>query len=231
MPPAKTLSSWTRSTIALVRNSFDALAGVIRRRARSSAVACQLLPLLDVQVAGAGRSRRTGSRASVVAGLERAQRLRPSARTNSPPHADQVDLARQATLPSSARSYSQVISPCSVRSCQPSDVADEAGRTLQPGRGAAQRQRRAPSRCGEEHRLALCVADPGGVARALVAQVRREQHVEVIVVQLALQRREARALQDDVSLRIGQDLLLDPVAAFRVGVGEAVERDAGVGVR
>ena len=50
----------------------------------------------------------------------------------------------------------------------------------------------------------------------------------MVVLELALERHKAGALEDDVALRVGQDVLLDPVAAVGVGVGQVVERDARV---
>ena len=54
---------------------------------------------------------------------------------------------------------------------------------------------------GEEHGHAFVVADPAGIAVAAVGEVGREQGVEAIVGELALQRLEANFLQKDVAVR------------------------------
>jgi hypothetical protein len=80
---------------------------------------------------------------------------------------------------------------------------------------------------GEQHRRTLVIPDPCGVAGARVRKVRGEQHVQVEVGQRALERYEAYALQDDVSPRVGQDLLLDPIASVPRRVVNSIRRNAG----
>ena len=93
---------------------------------------------------------------------------------------------------------------------------DEANRSGQPRRRTRQRQGVAVA-LGEQHRRALVVTDPGGVAGPAVAEMRRQQRVQTIVRQRALQRGESHPLQDDIGGRIGNDVLVYLIAA--------VERD------
>jgi hypothetical protein len=90
--------------------------------------------------------------------------------------------------------------------------ADEARRALQPRRGAAQRERAIRALC-EQHRNALVIPDPCGVARAAVGEVRGDQHVQMVIVQRAGSRGKDDPLQEHLSMRIGEDLLFDAVAA------------------
>ena len=57
--------------------------------------------------------------------------------------------------------------------------------------------------------------------------MRREQHVQVEIRERALERDEPHALQHDVAPRIGQDLLLDPIAAVSGGVVNPIRWNAG----
>ena len=50
---------------------------------------------------------------------------------------------------------------------------------------------------------------------ALIADVRREQREDAVALQRADERAEAHALHDDVALGVGDDCLLDLVAAAR----------------
>ena len=84
-----------------------------------------------------------------------------------------------------------------------------------------------PSRSANSMGKPLVSPSQARVGRALVAQVRREQHVEVIIVQFAHERHETRPLQHDAAQRIGKDLLLDAVTTIRVGVPQAVGGNAG----
>ena len=56
----------------------------------------------------------------------------------------------------------------------------------------------------------------------------RQQRVQAIVGQCALQRDEADSLQHDVAVRIGEDFLLDPVTSLQFGVRQFVNRNAGL---
>ena len=58
--------------------------------------------------------------------------------------------------------------------------------------------------------------------------MRREQGVEAIIGELSLQRFEANLLQNHVAVRIGEDLLVNPVAATAIGVGQFKGGDAGL---
>ena len=98
--------------------------------------------------------------------------------------------------------------------------AHEAGGAPGPGRGAGQRQGHAVP-FGEQHGPALHLAHPAGIAGPGIAQVRRQQREQGIVAQPAPQRGEPDPLQDHLPDRIGQDLLLDAVAALHAGVHQA----------
>ncbi len=130
----------------------------------------------------------------------------------------------KATLPFSARSYNHVICRWACRSCQPSDVptkpADRASQPVEQAEGEG-----AAIALGKQHRAAVEVPHPCRVVAAVVGEVRREQHEQAVVAGRAGERREARALEQDRAARVGDDLLLDPVAVLRAGVHQPVGRD------
>ncbi len=91
----------------------------------------------------------------------------------------------------------------------------------QPRLRADHRQRiRAPS--GEQHGDALVIRSPPRISAAMIAQMRRQQSVHVIIGQLTFQRRKFDPLQDDVALRVGHDVFLDPVAPLPIRVDDVV---------
>lgn len=59
---------------------------------------------------------------------------------------------------------------------------------------------------GVKHGEALVVSDPIGVAGAAISRMRPEQGIKAVVGELSLQGLEADLLQDDVAIRIGQNL-------------------------
>src|SRR2546421_6556267 len=79
----------------------------------------------------------------------------------------------------------------------------------------------------EEHRDALVLVAPGIIAIALIADVRREQREDAVALERADERAEANALHDDVALGIGDDRLLDLVAAARARVDQPIARHSG----
>src|SRR5580700_10449289 len=81
---------------------------------------------------------------------------------------------------------------------------------------------------GQEHGEAFVVAYPTSVAVTAVGQVGRKQRVEMIVRELALERFEANFLEHDVAVRIGENFLMNPVAAAILSVGQFKSRDAGL---
>ena len=96
---------------------------------------------------------------------------------------------------------------------------DEAHRAREIGRRAGERQRRAAA-AGEQHRDALEIIEPGGVAAAAIDHMRRQQRVDPVIVKRALQRAEDDALQHHLAPGIGQDGLVDAEAAVTRGVGQ-----------
>jgi hypothetical protein len=90
--------------------------------------------------------------------------------------------AVRATLPFSARVYSQVIWFVRLQILPAVRRTDVAGRPLGPRRGTRQRQRAiVPLR--KQQRRPLKFAHPGGIAAAVISQMRREQDVQVIIRQ------------------------------------------------
>ena len=64
---------------------------------------------------------------------------------------------------------------------------------------------------GEKHRETFVVPDPARVPVPAVCQVRREQRVQAIVRELALQGFEANLLQYHTSVGIAQNFLVNPI--------------------
>ena len=95
--------------------------------------------------------------------------------------------------------------------------AHESDGHLFPRRRGAQGQRCAVV-LGEKHGQAFVIANPASVVVAAVGQVRREQRVEVIVGEIALQRFEADLLQHHVAVGIGEDFFVDSVAPAQISV-------------
>src|SRR5579864_8246404 len=104
---------------------------------------------------------------------------------------------------------------------------DESHRSFFPRSGGCERQSDAVVR-SKEHRDALVVGSPAGVAVSAVCQVRRENGVEVIVRELTLQRLEANFLQNDVAVRVGEDFLVDAIESAGAGIGQLKGGDAGL---
>ena len=57
--------------------------------------------------------------------------------------------------------------------------------------------------------------------------MRRQQSVEAVVRECALQGDEANLLQHDIAIRIGQNFLVDPVPSLHLCIGQLVGRYAG----
>jgi hypothetical protein len=66
----------------------------------------------------------------------------------------------------------------------------------------------------------LKFAHPGGIAAAVISQMRREQDVKAIIRQGALLRVKLNLLQHRVPVRIGHNLLFDAVTAITAGVDQ-----------
>ena len=77
-----------------------------------------------------------------------------------------------------------------------------------------------------QRRRAFVVPDPAGIFPAAIRQMGRQQSVQAIVGQRALQRDEADPLQHDIAVRIGEDFFLDPVTSLQFCVSEFVNRNA-----
>src|SRR6185312_9835946 len=103
--------------------------------------------------------------------------------------------------------------------------ADESRRTIEPGHGTAERER-ALIALREQHWYAFVVAHPSRVAAAEVRQVWREQCIKAIVGKLSLERNETHLLKNYVAIWIGENFLLNAVAALRLRILELVNRDA-----
>lgn len=80
---------------------------------------------------------------------------------------------------------------------------------------------------GEEHRDAFVVSDPAGVAVAAVGEVGREQGVQAVVGGLTLQRLEPNFLQNNVTVGVGENFLMNAVAAVDFGIDKFEGGDAG----
>ncbi len=103
------------------------------------------------------------------------------------------------------------------------DIADRAGL---PRHRAGERERDALPAGGEQHGRALVVADPGGIVRARIDEVRREQREQAVVGDVADQRLEGHLLDQHLAARIGDDLLLDAPAPVLRRVEQVIGRHA-----
>ena len=143
-----------------------------------------------------GRAPRRSRSERLAAPDGRLRRRVPNANAskNSPSHALRVDLAGQGDVAVLARR-------CTPRSAVVREAlasrprADEADRSREPRRRAGQRQRVAV-RAGEQHRRALVVAEPGGVAAPRLPRRRRAGRTDGNRASVAAQRRERSLLQD-----------------------------------
>ena len=81
---------------------------------------------------------------------------------------------------------------------------------------------------GKQGGRAFVVADPAGIFPAAIRQMGRQQRVQAIVGQRALQGDEADSLQHDIAVGIGEDFFLDPVAPLQFGIRKFVNRNAGL---
>ena len=79
---------------------------------------------------------------------------------------------------------------------------------------------------GKQGGRAFVVADPAGIFPAAIRQMGRQQRVQAIVGQRALQGHEANSLQHDIPVGIGEDFLLDAVTPLQFGVSQFVDRNA-----
>ena len=166
---------------------------------------CQSLPLADIRFPRARRSppvRLAMARRPASAGL----RPKPSASTNVPPDALEVDLARQGDVARSRPAGSRRVSRLLPRQVLPAvGGADEPGRRAQPGRRAGQGQREAVA-LGEEHRGRPCSRRPRPCCRCPgCPDGGRAARTGGSRPSVPLQRREARPLQHDVASRVGED--------------------------
>ena len=107
-------------------------------------------------------------------------------------------------------------------------AADEADGALEPRHRARERER-ASIPLGEQHRHALVLVHPPGIARAAVAEMRREQHEQAQCVLRVGERCEPYPLQEGRPIRIAADVLLDPIAAPSTAVQQAKGWDAVFG--
>jgi hypothetical protein len=103
--------------------------------------------------------------------------------------------------------------------------ADESDRHFFPGNGTGEGEGGAIM-LGEEHVHALVIADPGCIFRTAVGEVRREQGIEVVVRELALQRFEANLLQQDVAVRVSENFFMNAVVAVDFRIDEFEGGDA-----
>ncbi len=174
-----------------------------------------------------GRSRPRGSRRPGARPRRTCARSRARARSCRP--TAEVDLAGQRDVAVLGAFVFPLHAPVHLEIAPAVGYADESGRSLQPVGRRGQRQRRAVA-LGEQHRAPLEVADPRRVARAAVAQVRRGEREERVVGDRAAEGGELHALQHHLAPRVGDDLLLDPVAPFTAGVRQP-ERGNAVGKR
>ncbi len=81
---------------------------------------------------------------------------------------------------------------------------------------------------GEEHAQAFVVTDPTGIVIAAVGQVGRQQRIETVIGELALQWFEPNFLQHHVAVGIGEYFLVDSVAAAVVSVDQLKSGNAGL---
>ncbi len=78
----------------------------------------------------------------------------------------------------------------------------------------------------EQGRHAFIVADPTGIFAAAIRQMRRQQRVQAIVGQRALQGHEANPLQHHIPVGVGENFFLDPVSSLQFCVSEFVDWNA-----
>src|SRR5206468_1722116 len=79
----------------------------------------------------------------------------------------------------------------------------------------------------KQHRDALVLVAPGVVAKALIADVWREQSEHAVALQCSHERTKAYSLDDDVALRVRHDRFLDLISAARAGVDQPIARHTG----
>src|SRR5581483_12022781 len=79
---------------------------------------------------------------------------------------------------------------------------------------------------GEEHRHALVVSNPPIISVPAVREMRREQCEQAIVRQASFERFESYLLQNYAAVRIGQDLLVNAIAARDMRIRHAIRRDS-----
>ena len=104
-------------------------------------------------------------------------------------------------------------------------VADEADRQFFPRRRCGQAER-GIDMLGEKHGDAFVIADPARVAHAAISQMRREQRVQAIVGERSRERLESHLLQHDVAIGIGENFLMNAVAAAALGIDQLKYRNA-----
>jgi len=72
----------------------------------------------------------------------------------------------------------------------------------------------------------LVIAEPVRVVAAIRTEVWRQEGVDPIIARLALQRDEPDALQERVARRVGENLLLDPIAALPARIRQSIRGDS-----
>src|SRR6185437_4147472 len=88
-----------------------------------------------------------------------------------------------------------------------------------------------PFPLGEEHWHAFILTDKSCVAAAPVAEVRRQQRIQVVILEFSLQGRETSSLHDRVAMRRCDDLFFDPVSPLAASVDQLISRNACYGKR
>ena len=104
--------------------------------------------------------------------------------------------------------------------------ADKADGHLFPGSRRRQTQGD-PIVLGEEHRIALVIANPSRIAIAEIREVRREQSKQTVVGQLPNDRLQTDFLQDHIAVGIAQNLFVYAVSTRVAAVDHLIRRNTG----
>ena len=140
-------------------------------------------------------------------------RSQEQGRTRRPSTARSISPVR-ATLPFSARSYVQAIVLCCTGPASRRDAPTKPRGAPAASPPSTPAPSALPSRSANNIGHALVVADPGRVARAAVADVRRQQGVELVVASAPWSGTKRTRCSTTSRRGIREDVLLDAVATL-----------------
>jgi hypothetical protein len=76
--------------------------------------------------------------------------------------------------------------------------------------------------------MTFVVTDPPGVAITAIGEMRSEQDIAAIVRDFSLQGLESDSLQNDIAVRIAEDLLLNLITPIETCVDKVEDRNAAL---